>query len=105
MVSLKIPPEEAILRITERIDAIQTIPGNQSGPEYYEFVRWCSKTWQAIDGIYGADDVHAEELRMLGIANCSCNSALQAQILVNAFHTRLLEYIGEIRAGMEIKER
>jgi hypothetical protein len=101
MAGLKIAPEEAILRITERIDAIGSIPGNQYGPEYYEFVRWCSKTWEAIDSIYGADDVHAEELRMLGIANCSCNSALQAQILVNAFHARLLEYIGEIRAGME----
>lgn len=96
MVSLKISPDTAILQINERIDAIKTIAQNESGLEYYDFIRWCSKTWQVIDGIYGSDDVHSEELRSLGIANCSCNSDVQALLLAEAYHFRLQDFIREI---------
>ncbi|MDD1694320.1 MAG: hypothetical protein LUQ71_06305 [Methanoregula sp.] len=98
MVTLKIPPEKAILQIQERIDAIQTIKENEYGLlEYYDFIGWCSKTWSAIDGIYGSDDWHSEEIRSIGLSNCSCNSTIAAQILVEVYHARLLEYIAEIQ--------
>jgi len=51
MANLKIPPEKVILLIHERIDAIQTIQKNPYGLEYYDFIRWCSKTWSVIDEI------------------------------------------------------
>jgi hypothetical protein len=104
MVNLKIPPQKAILLITERIDDLKTIKAHPDGLEYYGFIGWCSKTWAAIDQIYGSDDPHSEELRMIGLSNCSCNAHGQAQILSEVFHFRLLDYIGEIRAGMTTNE-
>jgi hypothetical protein len=56
MANLKMSPEKAILLINERIDAISVIEKNQYGLEYYDFIRWCSKTWAAIDAIYEVDD-------------------------------------------------
>ena len=100
MVNLKISPEKAILQINERIDAIQTIKGNQNGLEYYDFISWCSKTWSVIDRIYGSDDPHSEEIRNIGLSNCTCNSHMEALILVDVYHSRLLDYINEIRTVM-----
>ena len=82
MVNLKIPPEKAIILINRRMDDIKTIKGNQYGLEYYDVVGWCSKTCSVIDEIFGADDVHAEEIRSIGLSNCSCNSQIQALLLV-----------------------
>jgi len=103
LLNLKIPHEQAILQITERIENIDTIKRSQYGLEYYEFIRWCSKTWSVLDGIYGSDDPHSEELRNLGLSNCSCNSDMQALLLVEAYHARLLDFINEIRNSREIQ--
>ena len=104
LLNLKIPPETAILQINERIEDIKTIKQSQNGLEYYDFIRWCSKTWSVIDGIYGSDDAHSEELRTMGLSNCSCNSHMAALILAEAYHSRLLEFIEEIRRSMETPE-
>ena len=104
MLNLKIPPETAILQINERIEDIKTIQQNENGLEYYDFIHWCSKTWSVVDGIYGSDDVHSEELRTLGLSNCSCNSHMSALNLAEAYHSRLLEFIQEIRSSMETTE-
>ncbi|MDD4136871.1 MAG: hypothetical protein PHT99_03130 [Methanoregula sp.] len=102
MVNLKISPEKAILLIHERIDAITTIRQNEFGfPEYYEVIGWCSKTWPVIDAIYGSDDTHQEEIRSIGLFNCSCDSTIAAQILVEVYHARLLDYINEIQDSMK----
>jgi hypothetical protein len=101
MVNLKIPQEKAILLINERIEAIQTIQKNPYGLEYYDFVRWCSKTWSVIDEIYAAGEPHPEEIRSIGLQNCSCNPHTGALILAEVFHSRLLDYIREIHEGMQ----
>ncbi len=104
MLNLKIPPEQAILRINERIEEIQSIKKNEYGLEYYDFISWCSKTWQVIDGIYGSDDPHSEELRTLALSNCSCNSHMQAVFLAEVYHARLLDFINEIKESMKTPE-
>ena len=101
MLNLKIPPEIAILQIDERIEEIKTIKKNQYGLEYYDFISWCSKTWSVIDGIYGSDDPHSEELRTIGLSNCSFNSHMQALFLAEVYHSRLLDFINEIRKSYE----
>ena len=40
-----------------------------------------------------------EELRTLALANCSCNASMQALIMAEEYHARLLAFIDEIRAG------
>ncbi|MDO9325207.1 MAG: hypothetical protein Q7T80_09660 [Methanoregula sp.] len=97
MTNLKVSPEQAILLITERIDDIKTIKGTPYSPEYYDFIRWCSKTWSVIDGIYGPEDTHPEEIRSIGLSGCSCNAHREAQILIEVYHSRLLVYIREIQ--------
>jgi len=97
MITLKIPAEKAVNLINERIDDIKTITENESGLEYYEVIRWCSKTWSVIDEIYDAGDPHPEEIRSIGLSNCSCSSPMAAVILVEAHHAKLLDYIREIR--------
>ena len=104
MVNLKTSPEKAILLINERIDDIQNIKRDQYGLEYYDFIRWCSKTWSAIDAIYDVSDPHPEEIRSIGLQNCSCNSHLEAQILADIYHSKLLDYIREIQDPMKILE-
>jgi len=101
MPGLKIPPEKAILLLNERIDDMGTIRENQYGLEYYDVVRWMSETWAAIDEIYEAGDYHPEEIRSIGLSNCSCNADMQALILAEAFHSRLLDYISEIEQSMK----
>jgi len=104
MVNLRIPPQKAILQMNERIEAIKNIKKNQYGLEYYDFVGWCSKTWQVIDGIYGSDDPHSEELRTLALSNCSCNSHLQAVFMAEIYHSRLMDFINEIRDSLNSTE-
>lgn len=103
MVNLKIPPEKAIRRINERIDDLKTLRANQHGIEYYDFIGWCSKTWAVIDEIYETDDMHPEEIRILGMPTCSCNFESQAQMLVEVYRSKLLEYISEIRIFMQTR--
>ncbi len=104
MVNLKVPSEKAILLINERIDDIKTIRADQNGLEYYDVIGWCSKTWSVIDEIYGAGDIHPEEIRSIGLSNCSCNAQIQALILVEEYHSRLLDYIDEIRTSQTAPE-
>ena len=86
MVNIKIEPERAILLINGRIEAIQAIEKNPNGLDYYGFIRWCSKTLSVIDEICAVGDFHPEEIRSIGLENCSCNS-----------HTgKLLDYVKEI---------
>ncbi|MEN6396381.1 MAG: hypothetical protein ABFC78_07855 [Methanoregula sp.] len=51
------------------------------------------------DRIFGQDNPHSEELRTLALANCSCNASLQALVMAEEYHARLLAFIDEIRAG------
>jgi hypothetical protein len=98
MVNLKISPEKAILLLNEKADEIKTIIEKQQGLEYYDFVGLCSKTWSVIDEIYGADDTPPEEIRIIGLPTCSCNSSPEVQImLLEAYYSRILDYIDEIQ--------
>jgi len=105
MVNLKIPPEKAIYLLNQKVDEIKTIIETQQGLHYYDFVGLCSKIWSVIDGIYGADDTHPEEIRFIGLPTCSCNAKAEVQImLLEVYHSRLLDYIDEIRISMKTPE-
>jgi len=101
MPDLKIPPEKATLLLQERIDDIQTMMENQQGFEYYDFIGRCSKIWSAIDEIYRADEIQPEDIRSIGLPTCSCNSSREVQtMLLEAYHSRLQDYINEIQRAM-----
>lgn len=100
MPNLNVTPGDAVSRIDERIRALDAVERDPPGLDYYDFVRWCSKTWQEIDAIYGPGDWHSEELRTLALSNCSCNASMQALLLAGEYHARLTAFIDEIRAGM-----
>jgi len=58
-----------------------------------------------IDELYGADDTHPEEIRIIGLPACSCNSKTEVQIMILEFyHSRLLDYIDEIRTSIKTPE-
>ena len=78
--------------------------GKQENLGYYDFLGWCSKTYAMIDEIYPADDIHAEEIRSIGLPTCSCNSEKVAQMLLEVYHSRLLNYIDEIRWDMKTQQ-
>jgi hypothetical protein len=101
MINLKVPPEEAIRLLNERIEAIGTIKKTPAGLDYYDFVGWCSKTYSVIDQTYEAGDHRPEEIRMIGLYNCSCDSHTKASILAEAYHSRLQDYIREIEDSMK----
>jgi hypothetical protein len=102
MSNLKISPERAILLLNERIDDIKKMRENQHGLEYYNFIGRCSKIWSVIDEIYGADDIRPEEIRSIGLPTCSSSSSREVQImLLEVYHSRLLEYINEIQRLMK----
>ena len=105
MSNLKIPPENAILLLNERIDDIQSMIESQHGFEYYDFIGRCSKIWSVIDEIYAADDTHPEDIRSIGLPTCSCNSTREVQImLLDVYHSRLQDYINEIQRSIKISE-
>jgi len=101
---LKVTPEKAILLISGRIDEITTLAGKTDRPGYYDLVGWCSKTWSVIDEIYPADDIHPEEIRSIGLPTCSCNSENMAPMLLEVYHSRLLDYIDEIQKSAKKPE-
>jgi hypothetical protein len=99
------PPKKAILLLNEKVDEIKTIIEKQQGLAYYDFVGLCSKIWSVVDEIYGADDIHPEEIRIIGLPTCSCNSPAEVQMmLLEVYHSRLLDYIDEIRISMKTPE-
>jgi hypothetical protein len=104
MPNLKVPPEKAILLMNGRIDAMKKIGQDQQGTGYYDVLGWCSKTWSVIDEIYPADDFHPEEIRSIGLPTCSCNSQTVTQMLFEVYHSRLQDYIDEIRDSMKRPE-
>jgi hypothetical protein len=105
-VNLKISSEKAILLLNEKADVIKTIIEKQQGLEYYDFVGLCSKILSVIHEIYGADDTHPEEIRIIGFPTCSCNSPTEVQImLLEVYHSHLLDYIDEIRIFMKTPEQ
>lgn len=104
MTDLKIPPEQAILILTERLDAIAEMGGKQCDPGYYDIVGWCSKTWPVVDQVFGGATYHSEEIRLIALPACSCSSPGAMQQQMDIYHAKLLEYIGQIRAGMTAEE-
>lgn len=104
MVTLRIPPEKAIALLLERIDDMKTLYNTPSSPGYYDVVGWMSKTYSAVDQIYEGGDIHPEEIRTIALPACSCNAEGNIQMVLEAFHSRLLQYIGEIRMSVEPHE-
>ncbi|RPI39864.1 MAG: hypothetical protein EHM53_04205 [Methanoregulaceae archaeon] len=105
MVNLMIPPEKAIFLLNEKVDEIKTLIEKQQGLTYYDFLDLCSKTWSVIDEIYRADERHPEEIRIIGVPTCSCNSSAEVQImLLEDYYSRLLDYIDEIRISLKTPE-
>jgi hypothetical protein len=106
MVNLKVTHEKAILLLNEKAGEIKTIIEKQQRLEYYDFVGLCSKIWSVIDEIYGAGDTHPEEIRIIGLPTCSCNSKSEVQImLLEVYHSRLLDYIDEIQISAKAPEQ
>lgn len=103
MVSLKIPPDEAIHRLTGRINALTGLMNGNPSPGYYDLVGWCSKTWADVDGIF-ADGMYSDEIRLIGLPGCSCDSPDRVRIQADVYQERLLHYIDEIRAGMRAQD-
>jgi hypothetical protein len=104
MTNLKVSPEEAIALLTERIGDLKNVQAKTDGSPYYNFVGWCSKTWQAIDAIYGPDDPRAEEIRSMGMPACSCASAKETLGVAEPYVTLLMKYLDEIQAGQEDRQ-
>ncbi len=104
MLHLKMPPGQAIALLEERIDAMKTLTTTGDGPAYYDIVGWMSKTHSAIDQIYGAGDIHPEEIRMIGLPACSCSAGKGTLLLLEIYHAKLLDYIDEIRTLMQERE-
>ncbi len=105
MVHLKISPEKAMFLLNEKADEIKTIIEKQQGLAYYDFVGLCSKIWSMIDELYEAGDTHPEEIRIIGLPTCSCTLKSEVQImLLEVYHSRLLDYIDEIRVSLKPAE-
>jgi len=104
MTSLKIPPPEAIRMLEERIDAITELGKRGCDPGYYDLLGWCSKTWSAVDRIFGSGDLRAEEIRQIGIPPCSCAKPGGTPMQMEAYAAQLLQYIDDIRATMPERE-
>jgi hypothetical protein len=101
MTNLKVPKEKAIQLLTDRINSIPEMFGKEICPGYYDIVRWCSKTWAAVDEIYGSGDPHAEEIRLIALPACSCNVPGATPMQFEIYQEKLQKYIDEIEAGMQ----
>ncbi len=105
MPDLKIPPGQAILLLNEKVNEIETMRRKQQGLDYYDFVGWCSTIWSMIDEMYQADDMHPEDIRIIGLPTCSCSSSMDAQrMLLEVYKSRLLDYMTEIQDSMKNTE-
>lgn len=105
MTNLKIPPEKAIYLLSGKAGEISTMIADGHRLEYYDFIGWCSKTWSMIDEIYWGDDMHPDDIRVIGVPTCSCSSSIEAQrMLLEEYYSRLLDYIDEIQGSMKTPE-
>lgn len=104
MPDLKIPPEKAVVLLSERRDSITELGKTAGEPGYYDLLGWCSKTWKVIDEIYGSGGFHSEEIRQIGITPCSCSKCGGAAMQLEIYHAHLQKYIDEIEAGMPARQ-
>lgn len=87
--------------MSEKLGEVTAIRENQDDPGYYNIVRWCSTTWSVVDKIYGGEDMHAEEIRIIGLPACSCEVSESTGMLLELYQTYLLNYLDEIRSDMK----
>jgi len=95
--NLKIPPEQAVGLLRKKVEEIEEIRRKQPKMEYYDVLSWCSTTWRLIDDIYPGDEMHPEDIRVIGAPGCSCGSSCEAHnLLFETYADRLTDYIEEI---------
>ncbi|HOX34927.1 MAG TPA: hypothetical protein PLO06_04465, partial [Methanoregulaceae archaeon] len=82
MPNLKIPPEQAVGLLRKKVEEIEEIRRKQPKMEYYDVLSWCSTTWRLIDDIYPGDEMHPEDIRVIGAPGCSCGSSCEAHNLL-----------------------
>jgi hypothetical protein len=98
MVYLKIPPKKAVLLLEETVGEIERMITAKHVFEYYTFIGWCSRVWSTIDEIFGDESPHPEEIRNIGAPSCTCNNSVAVQLMIlEAYHSCLLDYIDEIQ--------
>jgi hypothetical protein len=97
MANLKVSPKEAVALLNGRIVDLKSVQEATEGSAYYNFLGWCSKTWQAVDAIYGSGDFRAEEIRSMGMPACSCGSPQETLAAAEQYVSLLMKYIDEIQ--------
>jgi hypothetical protein len=104
MTGTKIPTEQAVRLLNERLDAMTELGKKGCSLGYYDLLGWCSKTWSAVDQIFGAGDYRTEEIRQIGVPPCSCAKPGGTPMQMEIYHSQLQKYIDEIEAGMQARE-
>jgi hypothetical protein len=104
MTETKIPPEQAVGLLEERLDAITELGKKGCALGYYDLLGWCSKTWSTVDLVFGAGDYRTEEIRQIGVPACSCAKPGGIPMQMEIYHSQLLKYIDEIEAGVPARE-
>ncbi len=102
MSETKIPPHEAISMLNGRLDAMTELSKKGCDVGYYDLLRWCSKTWNVIDEIYGPGNFRAEEIRQIGVPPCSCAKPGGTPLQMEVYSSQLQKYISEIEAGLPV---
>jgi len=55
-----------------------------------------------IDEMYRGDDIHPDDIRVIGTPTCSCASPMESQqALLELYENRLQDYIDEIENSMK----
>jgi hypothetical protein len=100
MTSLKVPPEQAIRMLIDRLNAMTSL--NQSDCEigYYDLLGWCSQTWAAVDTIFGSGDYRADEIRLVGVPPCKCCGVGPISMQMETYFSYLQRYIQEIEVEL-----
>ncbi len=104
MTETKIPPQEAISMLNSRLDAMTELGKKGCDLGYYDLLSWCSKTWKAIDEIYGPENFRAEEIRQIGVPPCSCAKPGGTPMQMEVYSSQLQKYISEIAAGSLVNQ-
>jgi hypothetical protein len=103
MTETKIPPNEAISMLNNRLDAITELGKKGCDVGYYDLLRWCSKTWNVIDEIYGPGNFRAEEIRQMASPQVPVPTRWHADAM-EVYSTHLQKYISEIAAGSLVNQ-